>query len=110
MATPEGKVKAQVKKIIAKYDHVIDDFWPVPSGYGESHLDCILCVAGFYCAIETKAPGSKPTARQVYRIDMVNRAKGKVFVIDGTEKTDTYQDLEDWIVQAIAKGALINEQ
>lgn len=50
MPTPESKVKAEVKKVIAKYNDLIDSYWPVPSGYGESHLDCILCVNGLLFA------------------------------------------------------------
>lgn len=108
MATPEGKVKDAVKKVLAKYGDRIDQFWPVPSGYGESHLDCILCVNGFYASIETKAPGKKPTARQKYRIKTVNDAGGKVFVIDGTNRTDTVEELDRWIAQTIATGMMLN--
>lgn len=110
MATPEGKVKASVKKVLAKYGDLIDEFWPVPGGYGESHLDCILCVNGFFCAIETKAPGKKPTPRQLFRIEMVQRAKGKVFVIDGTDKTDTLEELDAWLARAATTGMLLNDR
>jgi len=93
MATPESKVKAEVKKVIAEFGSKIDQFWPVPSGFGESHLDCILCANGFFVAIETKAPGKKPTPRQVYRAKTTVDASGFALVIDGTDKTTTYNQL-----------------
>jgi hypothetical protein len=94
MATPENKVKAAVKRVIEKYGSKIDSYWPVPSGYGESHLDCIMCVNGFYVSVETKAPGKKPTTRQKYRIGTVQRAGGYALVIDGTDATFTVDELD----------------
>lgn len=99
MSTPEGRVKSAVKKIIDKYGSKIDSFWPVPSGYGESHLDCILCVNGFFVSIETKAPGKKPTPRQKYRIETVTQANGVALVIDGTGKTTTYEQLDSLLLR-----------
>lgn len=103
MTTPENKVKASVKKVLAKFGPAINGFWPVPSGLGESHLDYVGCVAagkrptGIFFAIETKAPGKKPTPRQEKRINDVRAAGGKVFVIDGTPNTDTVEALEAWL-------------
>jgi hypothetical protein len=104
VTTPEGKVKNTVKKILKKYEGMVDGFWPVPSGLGESHLDYVGCIAvgkrptGLFFAIETKAPGKKPTARQEKRINDVRGAGGKVFVIDGTPNTDTYEQFEAWLI------------
>ena len=95
--TPEGKVKKNVKAVLDKFEGKIDGFWPVPSGYGESHLDYVGCCRGFFFAIETKAPGGKPTPRQKMRIANVEKAGGKVFVIDGTDKTDTTGELDAWL-------------
>lgn len=103
MPTPESKVKAEVKKVIAKYNDLIDSYWPVPSGYGESHLDCILCVNGLFVCIETKAPKKKPTPRQIDRIRRVNNANGIVLVIDGTSNTTTYEQL-DALLGELTKG------
>lgn len=102
MATPEGKVKAQVKKVLERYKSKVDGFWPVPYGYGESHLDYVGCCNGLFFCIETKAPGKKPTPRQKERIRTVRLAGGVAFVIDGTDKTDTYEDLDEWLKQAIS--------
>ena len=89
--TPEGKVKERVKRMLAKFTFdsdgkkVMDTFWPVPNGMGASHLDCIICFYGRYIAIETKAPGKKPTPRQENRITSVADAGGAALVIDGDE-------------------------
>lgn len=95
--TPEGKVKKLVKEVLDKFGTNIDGFWPVPSGYGESHLDYVGCIRGWFFAIETKKPGGKPTPRQLARIKQVQDAGGKAFVIDGTDKTDTIADLFAWL-------------
>jgi len=101
MATPENKVKAAVKRVIEKYGSKIDSYWPVPSGYGESHLDCILCVGGHYVSIETKAPGKKATARQKFRIGSVQRAGGIALVIDGTDATTTVEMLDELLAELV---------
>lgn len=82
--TPEGKVKQNVKNLLAEYEHYgLYQYWPVPAGYGASSLDCIVCFLGRFIAIETKAPGKKPNPRQYLCIDEINNAKGATFVIDG---------------------------
>lgn len=89
--TPEGKVKAKVTKILKATDTLY--YWmPVPSGYGDTTLDYVGCHYGRFFAIETKAPGKKPTDRQNMIISMMQRAGARVFVIDG----DT-EELEKWL-------------
>lgn len=66
--TPEGKVKAEVKKVLAK--HGVWSFMVVPSGYAMVGFpDFVACVPlkitkdmvgktiGVFAGIETKAPG-----------------------------------------------------
>jgi hypothetical protein len=85
--TPEGYVKAKVKKVLKPYidSGVLYGDWPVPSGYGKSGLDFHGCINGWYFAVETKKPGGKPTALQDVTIERIMRAGGSVFVIDGQE-------------------------
>lgn len=99
MATPESKVKAKVKKVLAKYSMLryIYGHWPVPSGYGRSTLDYLGAIQGIAFAIETKAPGEKPTPLQDGYIEDMRRAGMKVFVIDG----DT-SELEEWLIGVCA--------
>lgn len=93
--TPEGKIKKIVKKLLTEFDEpyavtyngttyqvsTLKQYWPVPSGFGASDLDCIVCYGGQYIAIETKAPGKKPTPRQELTIAETIGGDGYVFVI-----------------------------
>lgn len=101
MSIIERHVKDEVKKILKKYGDHIDGFWPVPSGYGESHLDWVGCVNGAFVSIETKRPGKRPTPRQTVRINNVLKAGGIALVIDGTEDTTTYAQLEQILEKLI---------
>ena len=77
--TPEGKVKAKVKRLLQKYGCY--QFWPVQTGYGAPTLDCLGCHNGFFFGIETKAPGKRPTPRQRLTIEDMEAAEGVVFVV-----------------------------
>ncbi len=72
--TPESSEKEKVKaylKAIGAYQ-----FWPVPSGYGRQGVDCYACHRGTFIAIEVKAPGQQPTARQTLTLQEVYSAGG----------------------------------
>lgn len=86
--TPEGRVKKAVIRVLESFGKELDDFWPVPSGYGQSHLDCIVCFRGMFIAIECKAPGKHPTSLQVLRINNVRKAGGIALVIDSEDKAE----------------------
>jgi hypothetical protein len=96
--TPEGKIKKMVKAVLAEFSETIQvdgysvstlkQFWPVPSGFGASDLDCLVCYYGRYIAIETKAPGKKPTPRQHMTIAETVGAGGIVVVVDDEEGVD----------------------
>lgn len=80
----EKTVKTAVKKRLTElgaYQH-----WPVQNGMGTPCLDCHGCLNGIYFAIETKAPGKKPTPRQELTIAQIRAAGGLVFVVDSTEQ------------------------
>lgn len=83
MSTPEGKIKTETKALLAKYKPQLYAHWPVQNGMGEPTLDCIGAFRGHAFAIETKAPGKKPTLRQEQTILKMRAAEIPVFVIDG---------------------------
>lgn len=85
--TPEGRVKAMVNRRLAAYP-AIYRFMPVQNGMGAPSLDILLCVVGQFLAIETKAPGKKPTPRQETTIAAIRAAGGKVFVVDDKVSLD----------------------
>jgi len=103
MATPEGKVKEKVRRVLktgGAYWHM-----PVQNGMGKPALDFHNCIPviitqdmvgariGLYVGIETKAEGGEPTARQLATMAEIVKAGGSVFLIDG----DT-SELEEWMV------------
>jgi hypothetical protein len=92
-STPEGRVKTQVKRILKGYANLWSH-WPVQNGMGSPTLDCVGIYYGFGFAIETKAPGEKPTPRQELTIADIRAAGGPVFVIDGEAG---YKQLEEWL-------------
>jgi len=102
--TPEGKVKDQVKTCFRHmkqelgmeiYHHM-----PVQNGMGAPTLDFIVCIPrvitqdmvgqriGEFHAIETKAPGGKPTERQLMTIADIEAAGGRVHVYDGSRRDE----------------------
>ncbi len=94
--TPEGKIKATVKKILRSFGAYW--FCPVQQGYGAHGLDFHCHVnrrnapgaEAFY--IETKKPGGKLTDRQTVLAGTLTQSGAKVFVIDGN-----YEELVLWL-------------
>lgn len=83
MKTEEGRLKDQVKAFLKEkgaYYHM-----PVPSGYGSPTLDFVGCYQGLFIAVETKAPGKEPTARQEATIRTMRAAGGWVIWTDNIE-------------------------
>ena len=95
MTTPEGHVKAKVRKILGEYDGMYY-FMPVPSGYGRTTIDFLCCYRGQFFAIETKAPGGKPTLRQEAELNGIARAMGKTFVVDDA-LSPVLDELRAWL-------------
>ena len=95
MTTPEGRVKAKVRKLLVTYDGMYI-FMPVPSGYGRTTLDFLGCYRGHFFAVETKAPGKKPTLRQDVELKGVARAMGRTFVIDSVH-SPVLEELRAWL-------------
>ena len=90
MTTPEGKVKAKLRKVLAEFADRVWTFWPVPSGFQAATLDVLGCVKlsethqniPMFFAIEMKAPGGHLTARQAALIvDFKQRLNIPVFII-----------------------------
>ncbi len=89
MSTPEGKVKEQVKKLLKQYGAYYH--MPVTNGMGAPTLDFVCCHNGYFIAIETKAPGKKPTARQCLTMAAMSSAEGYVFCVSCQEELDVLE-------------------
>ena len=93
----ERNVKDAVKKVLT--DSKRSDIYfnmPVPAGYGTPTLDFIGCYMGLFFAIETKAPGKKPTPRQNAIILEMEQTGAAVFVIDNITD-DALAPLKEWL-------------
>ncbi len=80
-ATPEAKVKAQIKKILAEYNAYYA--MPIGSMYGNSGVpDFLCCVGGAFVAIEAKAGKGKTTALQDKHLADIRDAGGFSIVVN----------------------------
>lgn len=93
MATPESKVKKQVKSLLSL--HECYHFWPVQTGYGAATLDCLASHKGDFFAIETKAPGKKLTPRQLIHKRDIERSGAPVFVIGEHVQDGVYTGMDN---------------
>jgi len=79
--TPEGKVKAAVKKILDAND--VYHFSPAANGYGRVGIpDIICCINGYFFAIECKAGAGVTTALQQREITAIHAAGGVAIVVN----------------------------
>ena len=79
--TPEGKVKAKVKKVLSE----VGAYYAMPmgTGYGNAGVpDFLVCFRGRFIGIECKANGGKPTALQLKNLADIESAGGLAFIID----------------------------
>lgn len=89
MPTPEGKVKAQVKKWLEARDAWY--FMPVSNGMGKMGVpDFICCIRGLFLAIECKAPGKlgAVTELQKHQIKEIVASGGTAIVVDDVALLD----------------------
>ena len=87
--TPEGKVKAAVKRRLKELG--IWYYCPVQNGMGVVGIpDFICCWNGAFLAIETKAPGKRANTspNQDMRIKEIKAANGVAVVIDDVEQLE----------------------
>jgi Holliday junction resolvase len=82
--TPEGKVKAEIKKVLAEYGCWY--FMPSMNGYGRAGIpDFIGCYNGVFFAIEAKSANGKLTPNQEREIAAIQQAHGVVVVAYSAE-------------------------
>lgn len=88
--TPEGKVKARLKKQLDEMG--IYHFAPFQAGMGSSGVpDVICCANGFFVGIECKKDAkTAPTALQTKHANDIQRSNGVAFLFNG----DNMRELE----------------
>lgn len=99
--TPEGIVKDEVKKLLQEFGAWY--YMPVPGGYGAPTLDFLCAINGKAFAVETKAPGKKPTPRQRLTISDMKRKGVPVFVVDG-RASEGYRLLYQFVMSHYLRG------
>lgn len=94
--TPEGRVKAKVKKVLDSYGDRIWYFLPVSGGFGKHGIpDFIVCAYGHFIGIECKADATKkPTKLQQFTLSAIAQADGTTLVIhkDNIEEVNAAVD------------------
>lgn len=93
-ATPEGKVKKAVRKVLDGRGTDMWYFMPVPMRYGRKTVDFLCCYRGQFFVIEAKAPGEEPTELQEDELRNVALAGGATFVVDNV---DGLEPLKFWL-------------
>lgn len=94
--TPEGRVKAQVRKTLVK--HGVYYFSPPANGYGRVGIpDIICCMQGKFIAIECKAKGNTPTPLQRRELEAIHNAGGVAMVVNEA----TVDLLDKWFEEAL---------
>lgn len=84
--TPEGQLKFKIKEFLKSLGTDCWYFMPVPTGYGRKGIpDFIGCYKGRFFAVETKAPGKKPTAWQKHELSDIDEARGYIITADNFE-------------------------
>ena len=81
--TPEGKVKAKIKKILK--EHNIWYAMPHGAGYGDAGIPDFLCCMppdGKFIAIEAKANGGQPTKLQEKNLSDIDARGGIPWIVD----------------------------
>lgn len=92
--TPEGKVKAKVRKKLDEAKAYY--FMPATGGYGKSGVpDIVACVNGWFIGIECKAGNNKPTALQQNNLNSIKASGGTALVIN----ENNINELEDCLNQ-----------
>lgn len=95
--TPEGKVKAQVRKYLDEIGAW--HFAPVSNGMGQHGIpDILVCHQGRFIGIECKAPGKRrnTSALQDRQIMAIHKAGGAALVVDDVAQVkEVFRELVD---------------
>ena len=96
-ATPEGKVKAQVRKLLKEKG--VWFYMPVAGPFAAHGIpDFVCCHNGHFLGVETKAPGkiNNLTPNQQRVIGEIRAHNGTVFVVDNIQQLKEYFDEQGW--------------
>jgi pantoate kinase len=93
-ATPEVKVKKQIRKMLD--DAGAYYAMPIGTGYGNAGVpDFLICSGGRFIAVEAKAGTNKPTALQEMHLDKI-RAKGGIALVINETNMHQLKEVLAW--------------
>ena len=84
----KNRIERNVKEQVKTRCKVAGAFYvmPVSMGLGARGTpDFLICHRGRFLAVETKAPGGKPTPHQTLALARCRQAGGVAMVVDGTD-------------------------
>jgi hypothetical protein len=91
--TPEGKVKAAVRKLLVEFG--VYYFSPAANGFGRAGIpDIICCFGGRFIAIECKAGKGVTTALQDRELAAIRTAGGMTMVVNETNIQELKEKLQ----------------
>ena len=92
--TPEGKVKAAVKRVLDRYKDNTYYFFVPQNGYGRAGVpDIVGCCCGVFFAIECKAGKGTTTALQDKELTAINAAGGISMIV----REDNISNVEEML-------------
>jgi pantoate kinase len=95
MSTPEGKVKARVKRVLADLNAYY--VMPMGTGFGNSGApDFVVCFRGKFIGIECKAGGNKPTALQFKHLKDIQDCGGMALIVDETNINQLHEVMRSY--------------
>jgi hypothetical protein len=106
-STPEGRVKADIKKELVARGFMPAGgkipaemagwyYMPVSNGMGTHGIpDFVCCWRGQFFGIEAKAPGGTPSEMQLRRHKEIRDAGGLVLVIDDVSRLKQFFEEQD---------------
>lgn len=87
--TPEGRIKNQLRDILARLNPEPYYFMPATGGYGRNGVpDIVGCYKGRFFGIECKVPGGMPTTLQTREMWLIEMSGGVAFVYNGNASAD----------------------
>lgn len=97
-ATPEAKVKAKIKAILAK--HKAYYAMPIGTGYGNAGVpDFLCCVNGWFVGVEAKAQKGRATALQHKHLQDIKDKGGISLIVN----EDNLNELDELLGSLCAK-------
>ena len=93
--TPEGKVKARVKRVLSDLNAYY--VMPMGTGFGNAGApDFLVCFRGKFIGIECKAGGNKPTALQYKNLKDIQDCGGMALIVDETNINQLHEVMRSY--------------